>query len=131
MTAARGTLGYMAPELFYKNIGGVSNKADVYSFGMLLLEMAGQRKNLKPMVDQISQIYYLSWIYDQISNGKEIEMEDASKDERKLAKKMIIVAMWCIQMKPSDRPSMNKVLEMLEGDTGLLVMPPKPLICPQ
>ena len=130
MTAARGTIGYMAPELFYKNIGGVSNKADVYSFGMLLLEMAGQRKNLKPMVDHISQIYYPSWIYDQISKGKEIEIEDASEDERKLAKKMIIVAMWCIQMKPSERPTMNKVIEMLEGDSELLVMPPKPLICP-
>ncbi|RHN77752.1 putative glycerophosphodiester phosphodiesterase, protein kinase RLK-Pelle-LRK10L-2 family [Medicago truncatula] len=47
MTAARGTIGYMAPELFYKNIGGVSYKADVYSFGMLLMEMAGKRKNLK------------------------------------------------------------------------------------
>ncbi|XP_065622040.1 rust resistance kinase Lr10-like isoform X2 [Quercus suber] len=40
LTAARGTLGYMAPELFYKNIGGVSYKADVYSFGMLLLEIS-------------------------------------------------------------------------------------------
>ncbi|XP_074361414.1 rust resistance kinase Lr10-like [Apium graveolens] len=131
MTAARGTLGYMAPELFYKNIGGVSNNADVYSFGMLLMEMAGQRKNLKPLVDQMSQIYYPSWIYDKISEGKEIEMEDSTEDERKLAKKMIIVAMWCIQMKPSERPSMNKVIEMLEGDSELLVMPPKPLICPQ
>ena len=40
LTAARGTLGYIAPELFYKNIGGIFYKADVYSFGMLLLEMA-------------------------------------------------------------------------------------------
>jgi serine/threonine protein kinase len=46
LTAARGTLGYMAPELFYKNIGGVSYKADVYSFGMLLMERACKRKKL-------------------------------------------------------------------------------------
>ncbi|MCI36481.1 putative receptor-like protein kinase, partial [Trifolium medium] len=39
LTAARGTIGYMAPELFYQNIGGISYKADVYSFGMLLIEM--------------------------------------------------------------------------------------------
>ncbi|KHN05167.1 Putative receptor-like protein kinase [Glycine soja] len=39
MTEARGTIGYMAPELFYGNIGGISHKADVYSFGMLLIEM--------------------------------------------------------------------------------------------
>ncbi|KAL8144855.1 hypothetical protein AgCh_003174 [Apium graveolens] len=131
MTAARGTMGYMAPELFYKNIGAVSYKADVYSFGMLLLEMAGRRKNLNPFKDQISQIYFPSWIYDQISQGKEIEMEEVTENEKELVKKMIIVAMWCIQMNPSERPSMNKVIEMLEGDVELLVIPPKPLICPQ
>ncbi|XP_074341976.1 rust resistance kinase Lr10-like [Apium graveolens] len=123
MTAARGTLGYMAPELFYKNIGGV--------FGMLLMEMAGQRRNLNQSADQISQHYFPSRIYDQMSKGKEIEMEDSTEDERKLAKKMIIVAMWCIQMKPSERPSMNKVIEMLEGDSELLVMPLKSFMSPQ
>ncbi|XP_030519756.2 rust resistance kinase Lr10-like [Rhodamnia argentea] len=40
LTAARGTLGYMALELVYRNLGGVSYKADVYSFGKLLMEMA-------------------------------------------------------------------------------------------
>ena len=44
LTATRGTLGYIALELFYKNIGGIFYKADVYSFGMLLLEMASRRK---------------------------------------------------------------------------------------
>ncbi|KAL8119701.1 hypothetical protein AgCh_016982 [Apium graveolens] len=131
MTAARGTLGYMAPELFYKNIGGVSMKADVYSFGMLLMEMAGKRKNINPLKDEISQIYFPSWIYDQISKGKEIEIEDATENEKMLVKKMIIVAMWCIQMKPAERPSMHEVIGMLEGDLELLVMPPKPLICPE
>lgn len=131
LTAARGTMGYMAPELFYKNIGGVSYKADVYSFGMLLMEMAGRRKNLNPFIDQTSQIYFPSWVYDQFSQGKELEMEDATEEEKKLVKKMIIVALWCIQMTPSDRPSMNKVIEMLEGDVELLVMPPKPFLYPQ
>ncbi|KAK6270211.1 hypothetical protein POUND7_007316 [Theobroma cacao] len=46
LTAARGTLGYMAPELFYKNIGSISYKADVYSFGMMLMEIVGRRKNV-------------------------------------------------------------------------------------
>jgi serine/threonine protein kinase len=46
LTAARGTLGYISPELFYRNIGGISYKVDVYSFGMLLMEMIGKRKNL-------------------------------------------------------------------------------------
>ncbi|WOH12417.1 hypothetical protein DCAR_0831920 [Daucus carota subsp. sativus] len=69
-------------------------------------------------------------INDQTGKGKEIELEDAAEDEHKLVQKMIIVAVWCIQMKPSERPSMSKVIEMLEGDADL-VMPPKPLICKQ
>ena len=60
LTAARGTIGYMAPELFYKNIGGVSHKSDVYSFGMLLMEMIGRRKNLNALTDHSSQIYFPS-----------------------------------------------------------------------
>ena len=41
---------------------------------------------------------------------------------------MVIVALWCIQMKPIDRPSMSKALEMLEGEVELLEMPPKPTL---
>nr|XP_023916382.1 rust resistance kinase Lr10-like [Quercus suber] len=128
LTAARGTLGYIAPELFYKNIGGVSYKADVYSFGMLLLEMANRRKNVNAFADHSSQIYFPTWVYGQFSEGNDIEMEDATEEEKKIAKKMIMVALWCIQMKPSDRPSMNKVVEMLEGKVEYLQMPSKPFL---
>jgi serine/threonine protein kinase len=126
LTAARGTLGYIAPELFYRNIGGVSYKADVYSFGMLLMEMAGRRKNLNALAEHSSQIYLPTWIYDQLHDEKEIGMEDATEEEKKMIKKVIIVALWCIQMKPNDRPSMNNVLKMLEGEVEYLQMPPKP-----
>ncbi|GKV25667.1 hypothetical protein SLEP1_g35068 [Rubroshorea leprosula] len=43
---------------------------------------------------------------------------------------MAIVALWCIQMKPAIRPSMTKVLEMLESEIELLEMPPKPAFVP-
>ncbi|CAL2237982.1 unnamed protein product [Prunus armeniaca] len=132
LTAARGTIGYIAPELFYKNIGGVSNKADIYSFGMLLMEIAGKRKNLNAIAAHSSQIYFPSWVYDQFNEGKDIEIEDATEEEMKITKKMLIVALWCIQMKPSERPtSMSKVVQMLEGETEALQMPPKPFLYPQ
>ncbi|KAL2555725.1 PR5-like receptor kinase [Forsythia ovata] len=124
----RGTMSYMALELFYKNIGRVSHKADIYSFGMLLMEMAGRRKTLNPFADSLSQIYYTSWIYDQFNEGKDLEIRDATEEETKMTKKMIVVALWCIQMNPVDRPSMNKVIEMLEGDADLVLMPPKPFL---
>ena len=97
LTAVRGTLGYMAPELFYKNIGGVSYKADVYSFGMLLLEMASRRKNVNAFADHSSQIYFPTWVCDQVCESNEIVMEDAREGEKETIKKMIIVALWCIQ----------------------------------
>lgn len=134
LTAARGTIGYMAPELFYKNIGGVSYKADVYSFGMLMLEMEGRRKNLNAAIDhssEFSQMYFPTWVSDQLNQGKEIEVGDFTEDEMKIIKKMIIVALWCIQMKPIERPSMSKVVEMLEGDIENLQIPPKPFLYPQ
>ncbi|KAL3730659.1 hypothetical protein ACJRO7_027657 [Eucalyptus globulus] len=129
LTAARGTLGYMAPELFYRNIGGVSYKADVYSFGMLLMEMAGRRKNINANAEHSSQIYFPLWVYDQVNEEKSVEIETIV-EERKVIKKMIIVALWCIQLNPDHRPSMSKVLKMLEGDIDGLQMPPKPLIYP-
>ena len=128
LTTARGTLGYMAPELFYKNIGGVSYKADVYTFGMLLLEMASRRKNVNAFVDHSSQIYFPTWVYDQVCEGNEIVMVDAMEGEKETIKKMIIVALWCIQMKPSDQPSMNRVVEMLEGEVECSQIPSKPFL---
>ncbi|KAF7851711.1 hypothetical protein BT93_L3220 [Corymbia citriodora subsp. variegata] len=130
LTAARGTLGYMAPELFYKNIGGVSYKADVYSFGMMLMEMAGRRKNINANAKHSSQIYFPMWVYDHVSEGTSVEMEEVVEEEKNVIKKMIIVALWCIQLDLDHRPPMRKVLEMLEGDIGKLHMPPKPLIYP-
>ncbi|KAL6142931.1 hypothetical protein ACLB2K_061206 [Fragaria x ananassa] len=131
VTAVRGTMGYIAPEMFYRSVGGVSSKADVYSFGMLLMEMAGRRKNLNALVKNSSQIYFPSWIYDQMEKGVNIEIEDACENDKNIAKKMIMVALWCIQLMPVDRPSMTKVLEMLEGEDELLQMAPRPFFCPQ
>ncbi|XP_062026860.1 rust resistance kinase Lr10-like [Rosa rugosa] len=131
LTNVRGTIGYIAPELFYRTIGSVSYKADVYSFGMLLLEMAGRRKNLNLDAKSSSQIYFPSWIFGQLEKGLCIEIEDACESDQKIANKMIIVALWCIQLTPVDRPSMSKVVEMLEGEVQVLQMPPKPFYCPQ
>ena len=130
LTAARGTIGYMAPELFYRNVGAISYKADVYSFGMLLMEMASRRKNLNALAEHSSQIYFPFWVHARLHDGREIAIENDTDEEMKLAKKMMIVALWCIQTKPGDRPSMAKVVEMLEQGEDLQ-MPPKPYFYPE
>ncbi|XP_034710501.1 rust resistance kinase Lr10-like [Vitis riparia] len=129
LTAARGTLGYIAPELFYKNVGHVSYKADVYSFGMLLMEMVGKQRHFnRHQEEDLSELFFPSWIYDRIEQGEDMEMGDVTEDEKKYIWKMVIVALWCVQMKPMDRPSMSKALDMLEGDVELLQLPPKPTL---
>ncbi|WCJ41425.1 PR5-like receptor kinase [Euphorbia peplus] len=128
LTAARGTIGYMAPELFYRNIGNVSYKADIYSYGMLLLEMSGKRKKLEE--NSSESCYFPLWVYDEVCNGDAATNTDKNAEENKLAKQMTIVGLWCIQMKPCDRPPMNKVIEMLEADLESIELPPKPMLYP-
>ncbi|XP_047970394.1 LEAF RUST 10 DISEASE-RESISTANCE LOCUS RECEPTOR-LIKE PROTEIN KINASE-like 2.7 [Salvia hispanica] len=129
LTAARGTIGYVAPELINRGIGGVSSKVDVYSFGMLLIEMLGLNRVLRENKDDSTK-YFPYWIYDHIKQGREINIEKAeennSNDEDDNVRKMTIVALWCIQMNPNDRPSMNQVLQMLEGDVERLQIPEVP-----
>ncbi|KAK7845800.1 pr5-like receptor kinase [Quercus suber] len=50
-------------------------------------------------------------------------MEDATEEEKKIDMNMIIVALWCTRIEPSDCPSMKKVVEMLEGEIKRLKMP--------
>lgn len=85
-------------------------------------------------VDHSSQIYYPSWIYDRINQGEDMELGldlDVTLEVQTLVRKMTVVAMWCIQMKPADRPSMSEVLKMLEGEAEVLQIPPKPFFYPQ
>nr|CAD1838384.1 unnamed protein product [Ananas comosus var. bracteatus] len=126
LSVARGTIGYIAPELVSRNFGIVSDKSDVYSFGMLLLEMAGGRRNVDRTIENTSQVYYPSWIYDQLTQDNEIIEINNNIEIHEIEKKLCKVGLWCIQMKSSNRPSIDKVVEMLEGDTDNLQMPPRP-----
>ncbi|XP_042386346.1 rust resistance kinase Lr10-like [Zingiber officinale] len=129
VSAARGTIGYIAPELISRSFGSISYKSDVYSFGMLLMEMAGRRRNVDQRAENSSQIYYPSWIYDQLVRLQELggaEADDINVEIDEIERKLSMVGLRCIQMKSCDRPSMSEVVEMLEGDTNSFDMPPKP-----
>jgi hypothetical protein len=53
------------------------------------------------LVVDASQIYFPSWVYEQVCEGNDLEvLGDTTKQDKKITKKMIIVASWCIQLKP-------------------------------
>jgi serine/threonine protein kinase len=128
MTTARGTVGYIAPEVFSRNFGNVSSKADVYSFGILLLEIVGGRKNVGVKNDNTSQVYFLEWIYNFLEQKEDIRIFVEDDGDAKIVKKLAIVGLWCIQWHPIDRPSMKAVVQMLEGKVDKLTMPPNPFV---
>ena len=128
LTAARGTMGYIAPELYSRNFGGVSHKSDVYSFGMLVLEMVSGRRNSDPSADGQNEVYLPEWIFEKVINGQDLVAREMTGEEKEKVRQRAIVALWCIQWNPRNRPSMTKVVNMLTGRLENLHMPPKPFV---
>ncbi|KAG6742520.1 hypothetical protein POTOM_053392 [Populus tomentosa] len=126
MTTARGTVGYIAPEVFSRNFGSVSYKSDVYSFGMLVLEMVGGRKNVDDTAENGDQIYFPEWIYNLLEKEEDLRFHIDGEEDARIAKKLAIVGLWCIQWNPAERPSMKTVVQMLEGEGENLTKPPDP-----
>ncbi|XP_022682506.1 LEAF RUST 10 DISEASE-RESISTANCE LOCUS RECEPTOR-LIKE PROTEIN KINASE-like 2.4 isoform X2 [Setaria italica] len=127
IVGARGTIGYIAPEVYSKRFGTVSSKSDVYSYGMMVLELVGARdKNINADSESSSQ-YFPQWIYEHVDEYC-ISASEINGETTELVRKMILVGLWCIQVIPTDRPTMTRVMEMLEGSTSNLELPPKVLL---
>lgn len=124
MTAARGTIGYIAPEVLSRNFGKVSHKSDIYSFGMLLLEMVGGRIKMDPKTNNHS----LEWIYRHLEKGEELKIRIEEEGDGTIVRKLAIVGLWCIQWHPTDRPSIKEVTQMLEGDGSHINLSPNPFM---
>nr|KYP34191.1 putative receptor-like protein kinase At5g39030 family [Cajanus cajan] len=128
MSDTRGTLGYVAPEMCNRHFGGVSHKSDVYSYGMLLLEMVGGRKNINAEASHTSEIYFPHLVYRRLELDNDLRPDEVmTTEENEIVKRMTIVGLWCIQTFPNDRPTMSRVVDMLEGSMNALEIPPKPM----
>ncbi|CAI8593576.1 unnamed protein product [Vicia faba] len=115
----RGTICYVAPEYGYGD--DVSEKCDVYSFGILLLVIISGRRPLQVTGSPMSEFQranLLSWARHCARNGKLIELVDESiqslnKDQALIC---IKVALLCLLKSPTRRPSMKEVVGMLSGE---------------
>ncbi|XP_037423961.1 LEAF RUST 10 DISEASE-RESISTANCE LOCUS RECEPTOR-LIKE PROTEIN KINASE-like 2.4 [Triticum dicoccoides] len=125
MTGARGTIGFIAPEVHSRIFGVVSTKSDVYSYGMMLLEVVGGRRNVKSFVAKSSEKYFPDWIYDHFAQDEGLQACAITSETAEVARKMTLVGLWCIQVLPIYRPTITRVLEMFERSLDELDMPPK------
>ncbi|CAM8964111.1 unnamed protein product [Rhodiola kirilowii] len=113
-TTLRGTRGYLAPEWITNY--AISEKSDVYSYGMVLLEIMGGRKNFDPTMSS-EKSHFPTFAFKMLEQGTLLNIFDpqlllSQNDERVTI--ALKVALWCIQDDMQLRPSMSKVVQMLE-----------------
>ncbi|KAK7329266.1 hypothetical protein VNO77_23419 [Canavalia gladiata] len=123
MTGGRGTPGYTAPELWM--LLPVTHKCDVYSFGMLLFDIIGRRRNHDTKLSE-SQEWFPMFAWKKLDAGQMGELIITCGIEEKykeIVERMVNVALLCVQCRPESRPMMSVVLKMLEGSVDI----PKPL----
>ena len=99
-------------------------KVDVFSFGIVLLEIVCCRKNLDHSLPE-DQVVLEEWVYECFEGSELGRLVGDGEVEPKELERVIKVALWCVLDEPSLRPSMKKVLLMLEGTVDIPT-PPNP-----
>ncbi|XP_060189261.1 receptor-like serine/threonine-protein kinase SD1-7 [Lycium barbarum] len=121
-----GTYGYISPE--YVVYGQFSEKSDVFSFGVLLLEILTGERNSDFFMTDIS-MSLLGWAWKKWKEGRVSELIDPSIRETcdsNKATRSMLVALLCVQENPTDRPTMSDIVAMLSNETLAIPEPKEP-----
>lgn len=127
LKSVRGTRGYLAPEWLANLL--ITSKSDVYSYGMVLLEIVSGRRNFDVSPETNHKKFSL-WAYEEFEKGNvEAIMDRRLREQPDVEMEQVVravqVSFWCIQEQPSHRPTMGKVVQMLEG-IAEIEKPPAP-----
>lgn len=117
-TRVAGTMGYLAPE--YALLGQLTKKADVYSFGVLLLEIISGRSSSKAAFGD-DMLILVEWTWKLREEGRLLEIVDSELTQfpEKEVMRFIKVGLFCTQAGAHYRPTMKQVVEMLSKDVHL------------
>ncbi|CAK9869574.1 unnamed protein product [Sphagnum jensenii] len=117
-TQVAGTIGYMSPE--YATLGQLSTKVDVYSFGVLLLEIISGRKAI--LQNATNNMYLVEWAWSLHKTNMLISLVDPKMQNTIVeseVQRVINVALLCVQVETTKHPTMSQVLGMLQGEMDL------------
>ncbi|KAK3432940.1 hypothetical protein EUGRSUZ_D00456, partial [Eucalyptus grandis] len=127
-TILAGTMGYMAPNCVYTD--KASKESDVYSFGIVLLEIACGRKAVEPRADE-SQVLLVDWVRELYGIGRVLDAAESklgTNFEEKQLECLIIVGLWCSHPDHTARPSIRETLNVLDFNAPLPSIPSKLLV---
>nr|GEU99330.1 G-type lectin S-receptor-like serine/threonine-protein kinase LECRK1 [Tanacetum cinerariifolium] len=127
LTDVRGTRGYLAPE-WHKNTL-ISTKVDIYSFGVVLLEILCCSGEMEIDFSSDNKITLSNLVYDCFVNKDLSRLIGDDEVDINMCEKMVKMGLLCIQDDPDARPSIKNVILMLEGTTDIPIPPsPTPLL---
>lgn len=124
-TKIAGTFGYLAPE--YAMRGHLTEKADVFAFGVVALETVAGRSNTDNSLEH-DKIYLFEWAWGLYEREQAVKIVDPKLNEfdSEEAFRVINAALLCTQGSPHQRPPMSKVMAILTGDIELAEVVTKP-----
>ncbi|CAO2189141.1 unnamed protein product [Urochloa humidicola] len=115
-----GTLGYMSPEYAYW--GHVSTKSDIFSFGVIVLEMVTGQRNNSPCMETSDSVSVLSHVWDKWRAGSMVDVVDPSLGSwypESEVMNCIEIGLLCVQENPADRPGASAVVLMLDSPSSM------------
>ncbi|KAJ3685117.1 hypothetical protein LUZ61_014281 [Rhynchospora tenuis] len=124
-TVPAGTVGYMAPE--YCNTGQATTESDIYSFGMVLLEIACGRKPWVAQEDENTGIL-LKWVWHLYENNSILDAIDSKLNgefEAQEAERLLVIGLWCAHPDYTLCPSIRQAVSVLQFESPLPALPLK------
>ncbi|XP_074329943.1 L-type lectin-domain containing receptor kinase IX.1-like [Apium graveolens] len=124
-TIIAGTRGYMAPECFLT--GQASRESDVFSFGVVALEISCGRKPIDPILEE-NRRELVKWVWDLYGVEQILDAADPklSRDyDEEEMKRLMIVGLWCAHPDSTIRPSIRQAINVLTLDSPFPNLPPK------